>query len=71
MNEKNQNKAEEERENLRQEELKKNPLGNLNDGLKRGQTGNLVDLVGNIGWKTTLFIIIIIIITFIVMSIFS
>ncbi|WP_242145427.1 MULTISPECIES: DUF6366 family protein [unclassified Bacillus cereus group] len=43
--------AKEKREHLRQQELKHNPTGSLNDGVKRTESGNLVDLVGGIGWK--------------------
>lgn len=50
----------ETRENLRQEELKKNPTGSLRDGLDRGiGMGNLGDVVGDMGWKGTgLFILV-------------
>lgn len=50
------------RERLRQEELKNNPFGHLNDGINRAQNGGLVDLVGSLGWKGTLLLIIVIIV---------
>ncbi|MFB6465441.1 DUF6366 family protein [Cytobacillus sp. Hz8] len=34
------------RERLKQEELKSNPTGNMNDAFHRIDTGNLADLVG-------------------------
>ncbi|WP_440603586.1 DUF6366 family protein [Bacillus sp. GB_SG_008] len=43
----------EKRERLRQNELKNNPTGSLNEGLKREENGNLVDLSGGMGWKGT------------------
>ena len=42
---------EEKRERLRQEELKKNSTGALKDGFDRGESGNLADSVGGLGWK--------------------
>jgi Family of unknown function (DUF6366) len=42
---------EEQRERLRQEELKENSTGALNDGFNRGENGNLADSVGGLGWK--------------------
>ncbi|RQW22382.1 DUF6366 family protein [Shouchella hunanensis] len=41
---------EERREWLRQEERKRNPLGNMNDA---HNGGGLTDLIGMLGWKTT------------------
>ncbi len=43
------------REKLRQEELKRNPTGNINDAFNRAGTGNLADLVGSLGWKGRAF----------------
>lgn len=58
------------RERLRQEELKRNPTGNMNDAFNRAENGNLADLVGSLGWKGTGILILVIIIGFIVASIF-
>lgn len=41
------------RERLRQEELRRNPDGNMNDAFNRANSGGLVDLVGSLGWKGT------------------
>lgn len=41
------------REKLRQEEIKRNPTGNVSDAFNRGEKGNLVDLVGGLSWKVT------------------
>jgi hypothetical protein len=58
------------RERLRQEELKRNPNGNMNDAFNRAENGNLADLVGSLGWKGTGILILVIIIGFVVASIF-
>ncbi|PEB49124.1 hypothetical protein CON65_24310 [Bacillus pseudomycoides] len=58
--------AEEKRERLRQNELKNNPTGSLNDGLKRSENGNLVDLVGGMGWKGTGILILVLILGYII-----
>ena len=58
------------RERLRQEELKRSATGNLNDSFNRAENGNLADLVGSLGWKGTGILIIVIIISFVVASIF-
>jgi hypothetical protein len=58
------------RERLRQEELKRNPTGNMNDAFNRAENGNLADLVGSLGWKGTGILILVIIIGFVVASIF-
>ena len=42
----------EQRERLRQKELKNNPTGNIHDALNRASGGgNLTDLTGGMGWK--------------------
>ncbi|HDX9579903.1 TPA: hypothetical protein ROX88_003512 [Bacillus pseudomycoides] len=58
------------RESLRQEELKRNPTGNMNDAFDRAETGNLADLLGSLGWKGIGVFILIIIIGYMVVSIF-
>lgn len=67
----NNNDSKLQRENLRQKEMKRNPLGNLSDGFNRSQSGNLSDLVGGSGWKSTGMIIILIIIIFVIYQWFS
>ena len=49
------------RERLRQEEIKRNPTGNVSDAFNRGENGNLVDLVGGLSWKVTGVILLILI----------
>ncbi|CAM3924560.1 hypothetical protein GCM10009865_55070 [Aeromicrobium ponti] len=66
----NKETPERRRERLRQEELKKNPTGNMNDAFNRANSGSLVDLVGSLGWKGTGILILVIIIGFIVASFF-
>ena len=61
---------EERREKLRQKERRGNPGGNLNDSLNRGNNGSLVDLVGGLGWKGTGILILVIILGFIIYSVF-
>lgn len=59
-------KPEIKRESLRQKELKNNPTGSLNEGLKRAENDNLVDFAGSSGWKSTAFTILILIIGYII-----
>lgn len=59
------------RENLKQEELKRNPTGNINDAFNRNEAGNLSGLAGSLGWKGLGVLILVIIIGFIGASIFS
>ena len=61
---------ERKRERLRQRELKNNPTGNLNDSFNRANNGSLVDLVGSLGWKGTGILILVIILGFIIYSVF-
>ncbi|XKE59808.1 DUF6366 family protein [Sutcliffiella horikoshii] len=63
-----QETPEENRERLRQEELKKNPSGVLGDGLNRAENGNLADLVGGLGWKVTGIIIVVLIVGYVLYS---
>lgn len=58
---------EEKRERLRQKELKNNPTGSLNEGFNGG---NLADLTGGMGWKGTGILILILIVGFIIYSLF-
>lgn len=39
--------TEQQRERLRQQELKNNPAGNIKDSFNRANNGNLVDLLGS------------------------
>ncbi|MGF9887486.1 DUF6366 family protein [Priestia megaterium] len=65
------NKApERRRERLKQEEIKRNPAGNVNDAFNRNEAGNLSGLAGSLGWKGLGVLIAIIIIGFIVVSLF-
>ncbi|SFM05685.1 hypothetical protein SAMN04487943_10740 [Gracilibacillus orientalis] len=66
----NQETPEQRRERLRQEELRGNPTGNLNDATYRASNGSLVDLVGGLGWKGTGILILVIIVGFIIYSVF-
>ena len=61
---------ERKRERLRQQELKNNPTGNLKDSFNRANNGSLVDLVGSLGWKGTGILILVIILGFIIYSVF-
>lgn len=61
----NQETSEKKRERVRQKELKKNPTGALKDGFNRGENGNLVDLVGGLGWKGTGILIIVLIVGYV------
>ena len=61
---------EQKRERFRQEELKRNPTGNLNDAFNRANNGSLVDLVGSLGWNGTGILILVMIIGVMIASIF-
>lgn len=58
------------RERLKQEEIKRNPTGNINDAFNRNEAGNLSGLAGSLGWKGLGVLILLIIIGFILASIF-
>ena len=66
----NKETPERKRERLRQEELKRNPTGSLNDAFNKANSGGLADLVGSLGWKVTGILIFVIIIGFIFVSLF-
>ncbi|MGP4947188.1 MULTISPECIES: DUF6366 family protein [Bacillus] len=55
---------------MRQKELKNNPTGTLNDGLKRAESGSPVDLSGGMNWKGTGGIILILILGYIIYTYF-
>ncbi|MEC1716509.1 DUF6366 family protein [Schinkia azotoformans] len=61
---------EQQRERLKQQEIRNNPTGNLNDSLNRANNGNLVDLVGSFGLKGTGILILVIVLGFIIYSVF-
>lgn len=61
----------EKRERLRQNELKNNPLGTLNEGLNHTENGNLVDVSGGMGWKGMIFLIFVLFIGYIIYSYFN
>ncbi|MET3684640.1 hypothetical protein ABIC37_000149 [Priestia megaterium] len=61
---------ERKRERIKQEEIKRNPAGNANDGFNRSEAGNLSALAGSLGWKGLGILITVLIIGFIVVSLF-
>ncbi|KRE10951.1 phage capsid protein [Bacillus sp. Root239] len=69
MSEKNE-APERRRERLKQEEIKRNPAGNVNDAFNRNEAGNLSGLAGSLGWKGLGILITAMIIGFIVASLF-
>lgn len=66
----NKESPEQKRERLRQEELKRNPMSNMNDAFNRASSGGLVDLVNSLGWKGTGILILVLIIVVIIATIF-
>jgi hypothetical protein len=66
----NKETPEQKRERLRQQELKGNPTGNLNDAFNRANNGSLVDLVNSLGWKGTGILILVLILGVIAYSVF-
>lgn len=63
------NKENEKPERIRQEKIKKNPTGNLHDALNRGDSEHLPDLTGSSSWISTGILILVIIASFIIVSI--
>ena len=55
--------SEDRRERLRQEDLKRSPSGSVHGG-------GLSDLVGSLGWKGTGILILLIIVGFVIYSVF-
>ncbi|WP_227939346.1 DUF6366 family protein [Alkalihalobacillus deserti] len=66
----NKESPERRRERMRQEELKRNPGGNMRDASNRAQYGGLMDLVIGLGWKGTGILILVIIVGSIITSFF-
>ncbi|RKL65392.1 hypothetical protein CR203_20810 [Salipaludibacillus neizhouensis] len=66
----NKETPERRRERMRQEELKRNPTGNMVDAANRAQSGGLIDLVNSLGWKGTGILIIVIILGYLIVSFF-
>ncbi|BAB07417.1 DUF6366 family protein [Halalkalibacterium halodurans] len=58
------------RERLKQEEIRRNPTGGMNDAFNRASSGGLTDLVGSLGWKGTGILIFLIVIGVIIASFF-
>lgn len=58
------------RERLRQKELKNNPHGALSDGINRAENGNLADLVGDLGWKGSGILIIVLIAGYVIYKLY-
>jgi hypothetical protein len=60
--------AEQKRERLKQQELKGNPMGNMNDAFNRANSGVPTDSIGSIGRKATGILILVITIGYIVVT---
>ncbi|AEN90467.1 MULTISPECIES: DUF6366 family protein [Priestia] len=58
------------RERLKQEAINRNPAGNMNDAFNRNEAGNLSGLAGSLGWKGLGVLIAVMIIGFILTSLF-
>jgi hypothetical protein len=56
---------EDRRERLRQKELKNNPTGTLHDAVNRGDSVNLTDLAGGMGWKGMGILILVLIVGYV------
>lgn len=63
-------RPENERERLRQKELKNNALGSMNEGFNRTQGSNLADMTGSLGWKGLGILIIVLILGFVIYNYF-
>ena len=66
----NKETPEQKRERLKQQELKSNPIGNMNDAFNRATSGVQTDLMGSLGWKATGILILVMIMGFILATIF-
>ncbi|MDQ0297692.1 hypothetical protein J2S78_000100 [Salibacterium salarium] len=66
----NKETPERRRERLRQEELRKNPSGNMKDASSKANSSGLVDLVNSLGWKGMGILIVVIIVGYIIASLF-
>ena len=66
-----QENPKEKRERLRQQELKRNPGGALRDGFSRGENGNFTDLTGDMGWKGTVILIVVLIVGYVLYKMLS
>ncbi|GIO65845.1 DUF6366 family protein [Paenibacillus sp. JTLBN-2024] len=62
-------RPEETRERLRQEERKNNPFGAFGDGINRAEHGSLTDLTGGLGWKGTGVILLVLVIGYVIYNI--
>lgn len=63
--------ANENRERLRQNEMKNNPGGSLRDGFDNGAgNGNVTDIAGDMGWKGMGLLIVILIIGYVIYQLF-
>lgn len=67
----NHEKPEGKRERLREEELKKNSTGALKDGLNRTENGDLADLIGGLSWKGTGILIVVLIVAYVLYTLFK
>ncbi|WP_349408778.1 DUF6366 family protein [Pseudalkalibacillus sp. SCS-8] len=65
----NRERPEDLRERLRQEEIKRNSASKIGDGFDRSQGGSLIDLVGSLGWKGTVLLLVLIISGYILFSV--
>ncbi|WP_080846262.1 DUF6366 family protein [Cytobacillus gottheilii] len=62
--------VEQKRERLRQQEMKRNPTGIMNDSINSAYSGNLHELVRDLGWKGAGILILVVVMAFIFISIF-
>ena len=60
----------EKREHIIQSELKNNPMGSLNDGLNRAESGSPVDMTGGMNWKGTGILVLVLILGYIIYTYF-
>ena len=58
MDRANEDTSEQQREDLRQEELLSNSFGALADGINRAEHGSFADFSGGMGWKCTVIILV-------------
>lgn len=66
----NKKTPEHQQEELRQEEAKQNPAGNVNDAMRRAETGGFAELAGSLGWKGLGILLLVIIIGIFIAALF-
>ncbi|KAB2335596.1 DUF6366 family protein [Bacillus mesophilum] len=60
--------VEQKRERLRQQEMKRNPTGIMNDSINSAYSGNLHELVRGLGWKGAGILLLVVVMALIIVT---